>query len=85
MALQNDERKKIACKEFLNNFTTGSDPIWGFYVYATYTRPQEQKEADSDQNSSSDKTAGMILLYSITRVNNTLYEWLTTTLISKTY
>ena len=72
MGLHVDEKR--ACKEFLDNFTTGPDPTWGFYVYATYTRPQEQKEADSDQNSSSDKTAGMILLYSITRVNNTLYE-----------
>ena len=83
MGLHNDEKR--ACKEFLDNFTTGPDPTWGFYVYATYTRPQEQKEADSDQNSSSDKTAGMLLLYSITRVTNALYKWLTTTLISKTY
>ena len=83
MGLHVDEKR--ACKEFLANFTTGPDPTWGFYVYATYTRPQEQKEADSDQNSSSDKTAGMPLLYSITRVTNALYKWLTTTLISKTY
>ncbi|CAN9384606.1 unnamed protein product [Alternaria alternata] len=55
MGLHVDEKR--ACKEFLANFTTGPDPTWGFYVYATYTRPQEQKEADSDQNSSSDKTA----------------------------
>ena len=85
MALQNDERKKIACKEFLNNFTTGPDPIWGFNVYATYTRPQEQKEANSDQDSSSDKTAGMLLVHGITRATNALEKWLTTTLISKTY
>jgi hypothetical protein len=83
MGLHNDEKR--ACKEFLDNFTTGPDPTWGFYVYATYTRPQEQKEADSDQNSSSDKTAGMLLVYSVTRVTNALYKWLTTTLISKTY
>ena len=83
MGLHNDEKR--ACKEFLDNFTTGPDPTWGFYVYATYTRPQEQKEADSDQNSSSDKTAGILLVYSIARVTNALYKWLTTTLISKTY
>jgi hypothetical protein len=51
--------EKRACKEFLKKFTTGLDPTWGFYVYATYTRPQGQEEVDSDQNSSSNKTAGM--------------------------
>lgn len=84
MGLHVDEKR--ACKRFLADFVEhGRDPTWGFYVYATYTRPQEQKEADSDQNSSSDKTAGMLPLYSITRVTNALYKWLTTTLISKTY
>jgi hypothetical protein len=80
-----DSFEKRACKRFLENFTTGPDPTWGFYVYAIYTRPQEQEEIDSDQNSSSDKTTGMFLLYSITRVTNALYKWLTTTPISKTY
>jgi hypothetical protein len=51
--------EKRACKEFLEKFTTGLDPTWGFYVYATYTRPQGQEEVDSNQNSSSNKTAGM--------------------------
>jgi hypothetical protein len=83
MGLHVDEKK--ACKKFLNNLTIGRDPTWGFYVYATYTRPQAQEEVDSDQNSSSDKTAGMVLLYSITRVTNALYKWSTTTPISKTY
>ena len=81
MGLHNDEKK--ASKEFLNNFTTGPDPTWGFYVYTTYTRPQEQEEVNSDQNSSSDKTAGIFLFYSNTRLTNALYKWLTTTLISK--
>ncbi|KAJ6209788.1 hypothetical protein PSV09DRAFT_2258257 [Bipolaris maydis] len=53
-ALMWAENRK-ACKEFLNNFTTGPDPTWGFYVYTTYTHPQEQEEVNSDQNSSPDK------------------------------
>ncbi|KAI8932251.1 hypothetical protein NX059_011130 [Plenodomus lindquistii] len=36
---------------------THDDEKKGFYVYATYMRPQKQEEVDSDQNSSSDKTA----------------------------
>jgi hypothetical protein len=55
------DNEKKSCKEFLNNFTTGPDPTWGFYVYATYTRPQGQEEVDFNQNSSSDKTAGTFL------------------------
>jgi hypothetical protein len=54
MGLHNDDKK--ACKEFLNNFTSGPDPTWGFYVYATYTRRQEEEEVNFDQNSSSDNT-----------------------------
>jgi hypothetical protein len=74
MGLHNNEKK--ACKEFLNNFTTGPDLTWGFYVYATYTRPQGEEEVDLDQSSSLDRTAGTFLLYStrsaITSLTNAL-------------
>lgn len=40
------------CKRFLEGIQGCVDPTWGFYVYGTYTRPQEQKDSDKENNES---------------------------------
>lgn len=41
--LRHDQKKE--CKESLRKISGFADPIWGFYVYGTYTRPQVQGDA----------------------------------------
>jgi len=47
MATQ-EESQVEDCKEFLQKFERWADPTWGFFVYGTYTRPQDQEVSNED-------------------------------------
>lgn len=36
--------EELECERFLQKFENWADPTWGFYVYGTYKRPEDQKE-----------------------------------------
>ena len=42
----------LRCERFLKGIEGRVDPAWGFYVYGTYTRPQEQKDSDKENDES---------------------------------
>lgn len=40
----------LRCERFLKGIEGWVDPTWGFYVYGTYTRPQEHKDSDKEND-----------------------------------